>query len=211
MPRPDTIRRRVRALAVGAALVVACVAAIVAGILRHIDHHIEAIHETWMPAVSLLAEIDSRAARLRLAETYRALAPSHDERALAESLAAQRRQELLALFEQYRQLPELARDPVMTEMVGERLTRFLQAHDEWMKSASSASDTQARVSGALHDLFVELDAAILGLVDKARRHASEEALSADNEIDAALLALTLLAIGAAASAALLFARLKRAR
>ncbi|WAC27098.1 hypothetical protein [Ancylobacter sp. SL191] len=184
-------------------------AAIVAGILRHIDHHIEAIHETWMPAVSLLAEMDSHAARLRLAETYRALAPSYDERALAESLAAQRRQELLALFEQYRQLPELARDPVMTEMVGERLTRFLQAHDDWMKSPPREFDAQARVSGALHDLFVELDGAILGVIDKAHRHASEEALNADNEIDAALLTLTLLALGAAVTAAIWYGRLKR--
>jgi hypothetical protein len=190
---------------------VACIAAIVAGILRHIDHHIEAIHETWMPAVSLLAEIDSRAARLRLAETYRALAPSHDERVLADSLAAQRRQELLALFEQYRQLPELARDPAMTDMVGERLTRFLQAHDDWIKNPPREFDTQARVTGSLHDLFVELDAAILGLVDKARRHAAEEALSADDEIDEALLALTLLALGAAVTAAIWYGRLKRRR
>lgn len=211
MPRPETFRYHIRTLTIGAALAVACVAVIVVGILRHIDHHIEAINESWMPAVSLLAEMDSRAARLRLAQTYRALASSHDERAQAESVAAQRRQEVLALFEQFKQLPELVRDPVMTEMVGERLTRFLDAHDAWMKSQPQDAASQARLSSALHDLFTELDGAILGLIDKARQLAAEEAARADEEIDTAKITLVLLALGAALTAIIGHVRRTRRR
>ncbi|MBG0810751.1 EAL domain-containing protein [Methylosinus sp. H3A] len=175
------------------ALFIAAFLAIVLGLavlsaqsLRAVDAKTDALAAKWIEGTRILGELSDRISEFRIAETYRALAKSEEERIAAEQRAADDRliigelqRDYFALF-QAEHRPDLARFRAA-------LAAYLAAHDLWMtQEPDLAAIREAQGVSALHDLYRATDEAADAAIDELKWSAHAEADTAARVTEGAL-------------------------
>ncbi|HEY8063611.1 MAG TPA: EAL domain-containing protein [Methylosinus sp.] len=163
--------------------------------LRSVDAKTDALATKWIEGTRLLGELSDRISEFRIAETYRALADTDEDRIAAEQRAATNRLVIEQLQRDYFALfgaeprPDLAK-------VRDALAAYLAAHDAWMeREPDLASIRAARGVSALHAAYKAADDAADAAIDELKWSAGAEAETAGRitrgAIDITLLAASL--------------------
>jgi len=153
--------------------------------LRSVDAKTDALASKWIEGTRILGELSDRISEFRIAETYRALANSDDERIAAEQRALDNRLIIEELHHDYFALFAEPR-PDLTKF-HDALATYLAAHDAWMvREPDMASIKAMNGVGALHALYRAADDAADAAIDELNWSARAEAETAERVTEGAL-------------------------
>ncbi len=163
--------------------------------LRSVDAKTDALASKWIEGTRLLGELSDRISEFRIAETYRALADSDEDRIAAEQRAATNRLVIEQLQRDYFALFGAEPRPDLAKL-RDALAAYLAAHDAWMKREPDLASIQAaRSVSALHAAYKAADDAADAAIDELKWSAGAEAETAGRitrgAIDITLLAASL--------------------
>jgi len=171
--------------------IIIAVAIISALALRSANQKTKEADQKWLPATAMLAEMADLIGEFRIAEGYRALAPTLKARAQAESFASDRRREIQDLENKYAALAGSRSRRTEIDSFRAAWKAYYTSHDAWVRAdADGALDAPATFNGSLDKLYKTADAAVDRLIaaNKAAAHAQAEAVDqlATESVNAAI-------------------------
>jgi diguanylate cyclase (GGDEF)-like protein len=177
--------------------------------LRAVDQSATAIDQQWFVGTQILGELSDRVSEFRLAEAYRALAPTPQLREEAERLAQEHRHTVDNLMDKY--LFVLG-ERMSIDMDASRATwnAYLAEHDAWVKSdVDGMLDGVARLGSLSHQLYKEADDSFDRLIDANGVAAAAEVKSADRLVERAIIIVVCVSAASILLAAWLLVLIRR--
>ena len=186
-----SIRARLTLFIMAFVGIIIAVAIISALALRSANQKTKEADQKWLPATAMLAEMADLIGEFRIAEGYRALAPTLKARAQAESFASDRRREIQDLENKYAALAGSRSRRTEIDSFRAAWKAYYTSHDAWVRAdADGAFDAPATFNGPLDKLYKAADAAVDRLIaaNKAAAHAQAEAVDqlATESVNAAI-------------------------
>lgn len=154
--------------------------------LRVVEGKTEALASKWIDGTRILGELTDRISEFRIAETYRVLAETDEERITAEQRAAEHRVVIEELRHDYELLFDAERRLDLAEF-RDALAAYFAAHDAWMAREPDVAAIRAGHGvKALHGLYRATDEAADAAMDRLEWSARAEAETAARVTEGAM-------------------------
>lgn len=154
--------------------------------LRVVEGKTEALASKWIDGTRILGELTDRISEFRIAETYRVLAETDEERITAEQRAAEHRVVIEELRHDYELLFDAERRLDLAEF-RDALAAYFAAHDAWIAREPDVAAIRAGHGvNALHGLYRATDEAADAAIDRLEWSARAEAETAARVTEGAL-------------------------
>lgn len=171
---PATIRARMTLRMAVFVTILVLLTTVATVILHRVDGQVARIEYQDLPALSLLAEIDNRLLRFRIAEVARALSSTEDRRLRSTEIAARRREALLSLLSRFDAFPEVG-SITETRATREAVLRYVEGYDQWTRRETDAPYLMAvAVEGEQFAQYQRADAAVRRLFTRTQERASAQ-------------------------------------